>query len=186
MSMRSASSFHKRESPLHGLGRLSIHILDFHFYTDMLKVCKYKCVFKRYDMHCISSVVFFWSLLGLEVTLCLCPPLSVPRPLATSFEGKHGSVRYWVKAELHRPWLLPMKTKKEFTVFEHIDINTPLLLVSLQGDSHLFYPAGLLSVAGRGLIVHHCMGSLSGGPSLTTESYETPETKADCFCYRVI
>lgn len=23
-----------------------------------------------------------------------------------------------------------MKTKKEFTVFEHIDINTPLLLVS--------------------------------------------------------
>ncbi|KAG5834428.1 hypothetical protein ANANG_G00261400 [Anguilla anguilla] len=50
-------------------------------------------------------------------------------PLATSFEGKHGSVRYWVKAELHRPWLLPMKVKKEFTVFEHIDINTPLLLI---------------------------------------------------------
>lgn len=59
--------------------------------------------------------------------LLLFPPR---RPLATSFEGKHGSVRYWVKAELHRPWLLPMKTKKEFTVFEHIDINTPLLLVS--------------------------------------------------------
>uniref|UniRef100_A0A673LT31 Arrestin domain-containing protein 3 n=1 Tax=Sinocyclocheilus rhinocerous TaxID=307959 RepID=A0A673LT31_9TELE len=52
----------------------------------------------------------------------------VTLPLATSFEGKHGSVRYWAKAELHRPWLLPMKTKKEFTVFEHIDINTPLLL----------------------------------------------------------
>lgn len=57
------------------------------------------------------------------------------RPLATSFEGKHGSVRYWVKAELHRPWLLPMKTKKEFTVFEHIDINTPLLLVSCHNIS---------------------------------------------------
>ncbi|RVE68388.1 hypothetical protein OJAV_G00090940 [Oryzias javanicus] len=55
--------------------------------------------------------------------------LELPQtPLATSFEGKHGSVRYWVKAELHRPWLLPMKTKKEFTVFEHIDINTPILL----------------------------------------------------------
>jgi len=25
-----------------------------------------------------------------------------------------------------------MKTKKEFTVFEHIDINTPLLLVSVR------------------------------------------------------
>ncbi|XP_074933043.1 arrestin domain-containing protein 3-like isoform X4 [Phalacrocorax aristotelis] len=33
-------------------------------------------------------------------------------PLATSFEGRHGSVRYWVKAELHRPWLLPVKLKK--------------------------------------------------------------------------
>ncbi|XP_041792403.1 RNA demethylase ALKBH5-like [Chelmon rostratus] len=42
--------------------------------------------------------------------------LELPQtPLATSFEGKHGSVRYWVKAELHRPWLLPMKTNKEFT-----------------------------------------------------------------------
>ncbi|KAK1345119.1 hypothetical protein QTO34_013827 [Cnephaeus nilssonii] len=50
-------------------------------------------------------------------------------PLATSFEGRHGSVRYWVKAELHRPWLLPVKLKKEFTVFEHIDINTPSLLI---------------------------------------------------------
>uniref|UniRef100_A0A8B9EHG2 Arrestin domain-containing protein 3 n=1 Tax=Anser cygnoides TaxID=8845 RepID=A0A8B9EHG2_ANSCY len=50
------------------------------------------------------------------------------RPVATSFEGRHGSVRYWVKAELHRPWLLPVKLKKEFTVFEHIDINTPSLL----------------------------------------------------------
>nr|XP_020444249.1 arrestin domain-containing protein 3-like isoform X2 [Monopterus albus] len=53
--------------------------------------------------------------------------------LATSFEGKHGSVRYWVKAELHRPWLLPVRVKKEFIVFEHIDINTPLLLAPQAG-----------------------------------------------------
>ncbi|KAK1884461.1 Arrestin domain containing protein 3 [Dissostichus eleginoides] len=32
--------------------------------------------------------------------------------LATSFEGKHGSVRYWVKAELHRPWLLPGQSEE--------------------------------------------------------------------------
>ncbi|XP_068430374.1 arrestin domain-containing protein 3-like [Clinocottus analis] len=54
--------------------------------------------------------------------------------LATSFEGKHGSVRYWVKAELLRPWLLPLKVKKEFIVFEHIDINTPLLLAPQAGS----------------------------------------------------
>lgn len=59
-------------------------------------------------------------------------------PLATSFEGRHGSVRYWVKAELHRPWFLPVKLKKEFTVFEHIDINTPSLLVRIDRITHFF------------------------------------------------
>lgn len=63
------------------------------------------------------------------------------RPLATSFEGKHGNVRYWVKAELHRPWFLPMKVKKEFTVFEHIDINTPLLLVRTLAPVQLGAPS---------------------------------------------
>lgn len=60
------------------------------------------------------------------------------RALATSFEGKHGSVRYWVKAELHRPWLVPVKVKKEFIVFEHIDINMPLLLVGRTAHTALF------------------------------------------------
>ena len=54
----------------------------------------------------------------------------IRRTLATSFEGKHGSVRYWVKAKLHRPWSTVKKVKKEFTVIEPIDINTPALLVS--------------------------------------------------------
>jgi len=39
-------------------------------------------------------------------------------------------VRYWVKAKLHRPWSTVKKVKKEFTVIEPIDINTPALLVS--------------------------------------------------------
>lgn len=51
--------------------------------------------------------------------------------LVTSFEGKHGSIRYWVKVKLHRPWATVKKIKKEFTVIEPIDINTPALLVSI-------------------------------------------------------
>lgn len=39
-------------------------------------------------------------------------------------------MRYWVKAKLHRPWATVRKVKKEFTVIEPIDINTPALLVS--------------------------------------------------------
>lgn len=52
--------------------------------------------------------------------------------LVTSFEGKHGSIRYWVKVKLHRPWATVKKIKKEFTVIEPIDINTPALLVSIR------------------------------------------------------
>ncbi|KAJ3599497.1 hypothetical protein NHX12_033457 [Muraenolepis orangiensis] len=48
--------------------------------------------------------------------------------LVTSFEGKHGSIRYWVKVKLHRPWATLKKIKKEFTVIQPIDINTPALL----------------------------------------------------------
>ncbi|MEQ2209218.1 hypothetical protein XENOCAPTIV_026786 [Xenoophorus captivus] len=51
--------------------------------------------------------------------------------LVTSFEGKHGSIRYWVKVKLHRPWCPVRKIKKEFTVIEPIDINTPSLLVRI-------------------------------------------------------
>ncbi|KAM6040209.1 arrestin domain-containing protein 2 isoform 2-T2 [Theristicus caerulescens] len=57
----------------------------------------------------------------------------LPETLATSFEGKHGHVRYWVKAKLHRPWSTVKKVKKEFTVIEPIDINTPALLAPQAG-----------------------------------------------------
>ncbi|XP_078527072.1 arrestin domain-containing protein 2-like isoform X2 [Lissotriton helveticus] len=57
----------------------------------------------------------------------------LPETLVTSFEGKHGSVRYWVKAKLHRPWATVKKAKKDFTVIEPIDINTPALLAPQAG-----------------------------------------------------
>ncbi|XP_053558911.1 LOW QUALITY PROTEIN: arrestin domain-containing protein 2 [Bombina bombina] len=67
----------------------------------------------------------------------------LPEALVTSFEGKHGSVRYWVKAKLHRPWSTVKKTKKEFTVIEPIDINTPDLLAPQAGPrekiAHAWY-----------------------------------------------
>uniref|UniRef100_A0A8D0BP17 Arrestin domain containing 2 n=1 Tax=Salvator merianae TaxID=96440 RepID=A0A8D0BP17_SALMN len=57
----------------------------------------------------------------------------LPETLATSFEGKHGSVRYWVKAKLRRPWAMVRKAKTEFTVITPIDINTPALLAPQAG-----------------------------------------------------
>ncbi|ARE67372.1 SWPV2-ORF144 [Shearwaterpox virus] len=59
----------------------------------------------------------------------------LPQSLPTSsFESKYGSIRYCLKAELHRDCSLPMKLKKELTVFEHVDINTPLLTTYQSGS----------------------------------------------------
>ncbi|CAH6779752.1 arrestin domain-containing protein 2 [Phodopus roborovskii] len=52
----------------------------------------------------------------------------LPISLVTSFEGKHGSVRYSVKATLHRPWVPARHAQKVFTVIEPVDINIPALL----------------------------------------------------------
>ena len=57
----------------------------------------------------------------LEVTV-LCV---FPSGISTSFEGKHGSIRYWLKAEMDKPWSFNHKTKKAFTVISPIDINRP-------------------------------------------------------------
>ncbi|XP_048198521.1 arrestin domain-containing protein 2 isoform X2 [Perognathus longimembris pacificus] len=57
----------------------------------------------------------------------------LPLTLVTSFEGKHGSVRYCVKATLHRPWAPARRARRAFTVIQPVDINTPALLAPQAG-----------------------------------------------------
>ncbi|XP_029415199.1 arrestin domain-containing protein 2 isoform X1 [Nannospalax galili] len=57
----------------------------------------------------------------------------LPLSLVTSFEGKHGSVRYSIKATLHRPWIPSRRARKVFTVIEPVDINSPALLAPQAG-----------------------------------------------------
>ncbi|KAM6218438.1 arrestin domain-containing protein 2 [Rhynchocyon petersi] len=57
----------------------------------------------------------------------------LPPTLVTSFEGRHGSVRYSIKATLHRPWAPARRARKVFTVIEPVDINTPALLAPQAG-----------------------------------------------------
>ncbi|GAB6028564.1 Arrestin domain-containing protein 3 [Chamberlinius hualienensis] len=49
--------------------------------------------------------------------------------LSTSFEGKHGSIRYWLKAEMDKLWSFNHTAKKAFTVICPIDINRSEYLV---------------------------------------------------------
>ena len=45
--------------------------------------------------------------------------------LVTSFEGKFGSVRYFIRADLDQPWSFTHRAKKAFTLISPVDINTP-------------------------------------------------------------
>jgi len=49
--------------------------------------------------------------------------------LPSTFEGKHGYVKYWLKAILDRPWKDDMAIVEPFTVTERVDVNQPEFLV---------------------------------------------------------
>ncbi|RWS23648.1 arrestin domain-containing protein 3-like protein [Leptotrombidium deliense] len=55
--------------------------------------------------------------------------------ISTSFEGKYGNVRYWLKAEIEKPWSFNNKTKKAFTVIKKIDINKREYLIPVANSA---------------------------------------------------
>ena len=61
--------------------------------------------------------------------------------IPTSFEGKYGSIRYWIKGEVEKPWSFNHKTKKAFTVMNKVDINRECYMVKINfftNDKNLF------------------------------------------------
>ncbi|KAM4014278.1 thioredoxin-interacting protein [Anomaloglossus baeobatrachus] len=73
-------------------------------------------------------------------------------PLGTTFKGKYGSVKYWVKAFLERPSHPAQEVQKNFEVVDFVDVNTPDLLSPISGKKHkkmtcLFIPDGHISMS---------------------------------------
>lgn len=54
------------------------------------------------------------------------PPYNLP----SSFESKHGYVRYWLKARIHRSWRFDEVSKELVNILSLIDVNCPRMLVS--------------------------------------------------------
>ena len=54
--------------------------------------------------------------------------------LPSSFEGKHGYIRYWLEATVDRPWRFDYKSKRVFTVHEIIDVNLPQMNVPINAE----------------------------------------------------
>lgn len=85
--------------------------------------------------HCTDFVPHAWDKLqgvwrcdpkGHDV-LTSCFP--VRRQLVSSYEGKFGSVQYYVRAMMERASQPTLEAKKNFEVEEPLDVNTPDLLV---------------------------------------------------------
>ena len=51
--------------------------------------------------------------------------------LPSTYEGKHGHVKYWLKAILDRPWKEDKTVVEAFTVTEKVDVNQPEFRVRL-------------------------------------------------------
>ncbi|XP_060063713.1 arrestin domain-containing protein 3-like [Ylistrum balloti] len=83
--------------------------------------------------------------------------------ISTSFEGKHGSIRYWLKAEMDKPWSFNHKTKKAFTVISPIDINKPEYQTCVQSSAETtlccwLCTSGPISITARSDRRGYCAG----------------------------
>lgn len=83
--------------------------------------------------------------------------------MSTSFEGKYGNVRYWVKAEIEKPWSFDYRTKKAFTLISPIDINRSEFLAPLEKHKEktfccLWCTPGHISVYARTERTGYCPG----------------------------
>lgn len=63
------------------------------------------------------------------LTSCLNCNCYVNRRLVSSYKGKFGYVRYYVRAVMERPAQAALQCEKPFEVEEPLDVNTPDLLV---------------------------------------------------------
>ncbi|XP_039886927.1 thioredoxin-interacting protein-like [Simochromis diagramma] len=80
--------------------------------------------------------------------------LPPPGCLVSSFRGKLGSVRYYVRAELRRPSEHALQCEKEFEVEEPLDVNRADLLAPVAASAQkkvtcMFIPDGQVSISAQ-------------------------------------
>ncbi|XP_031605115.1 thioredoxin-interacting protein-like [Oreochromis aureus] len=80
--------------------------------------------------------------------------LPPPGRLVSSFRGKLGSVRYYVRAELRRPSEHALQCEKEFEVEEPLDMNRADLLAPVAASAQkkvtcMFIPDGQVSISAQ-------------------------------------
>ncbi|XP_029928711.1 thioredoxin-interacting protein-like [Myripristis murdjan] len=80
--------------------------------------------------------------------------LPPPGRLVSSFKGKFGYVRYYIRAVMEAPSQNALQCEREFEVEEPLDVNTPDLLAPAAGSKQkkvtiMFIPDGQVSISAQ-------------------------------------
>lgn len=69
----------------------------------------------------------------------------LPALLPTSFEAKHGSIRYIINVVVERPWKSNITYKVGFTVLKHLDLNyeNPALKIPTKMEDQMSFYCGI-------------------------------------------
>lgn len=105
-------------------------------------------------MSSLLTKIFLLSLLGNELEIAPGAyqynfQAVLPALLPTSFEAKHGSIRYLVNVVIDRPWKFDLTYKVAFTVLKQLDLNyeNPALRIPTKMEISKTFYCGLCKTA---------------------------------------
>lgn len=106
--------------------------------------------------------------------------------LPTSYEGRHGHIRYWLKVIIDRPWRFDITTKVAFTIIQFVDINVPHLLNPVQMEENR--SVGWLCCAAGNLTVtaQTDRGGYCPGEAICVSAYINNQMKREVIAVELI
>lgn len=105
----------------------------------------------------------------------------MPPLLPTSFEARHGSIRYLVTVVIDRPWKFDLTYKQAFTVIKQLDLNyeSPALKIPTKMETVNTFYCGLCKTAPLYLAASIPMSGFVSGQNVSVSIDINNESRVD-------